>query len=62
MHTILLLTVSNVFMTMAWYGHLKFKDKPLWIVILVSWLIAFVEYCFKCRRIGLATMSSRQLS
>lgn len=43
---ILLLIASNVFMTIAWYGHLKFTDKPLWVVILVSWAIAFVEYCF----------------
>lgn len=47
MTTIILLTLSNIFMTIAWYGHLKFKDSPLWIVILVSWLIAFVEYCFQ---------------
>ena len=46
MTTIILLTISNIFMTFAWYGHLRFKDKALWIVILVSWLIAFVEYCF----------------
>ena len=48
MKTILLLTLSNVFMTLAWYGHLKFKwldNKPLLIVILVSWGIAFLEYC-----------------
>ena len=37
MHTILLLTISNIFMTIAWYGHFKYKDSPLWIVILVSW-------------------------
>lgn len=43
---VLLLAVSNVFMTFAWYGHLKFTDKPLWVVIGVSWAIAFVEYCF----------------
>lgn len=42
---IVLLTMSNVFMTVAWYGHLKFTDRPLWIVILVSWGIAFFEYC-----------------
>jgi len=36
MHTILLLTVSNIFMTIAWYGHLKYKDSPLWAVIFVS--------------------------
>ncbi|MBF0122999.1 MAG: DMT family protein [Candidatus Omnitrophica bacterium] len=45
MVTIGLLTLSNVFMTFAWYGHLRFKDSPLWIVILVSWGIAFFEYC-----------------
>lgn len=39
-HTILLLTVSNIFMTIAWYGHLKYKDSPLWIAILASWGIA----------------------
>ena len=43
---IVLLLCSNVFMTFAWYGHLKFTDRPLWIVILVSWSIAFIEYCF----------------
>ena len=54
MHTILLLTVSNIFMTMAWYGHLKYKDVPLWQAIAVSWGIAFVEYCFQvpANRIG----------
>ena len=41
---ILLLTGSNVFMTFAWYGHLKHKDAPLWVVILTSWGIAFFEY------------------
>ena len=44
---IVLLTCSNVFMTFAWYGHLKFKSKPLLLVILVSWGIAFLEYCFQ---------------
>ena len=47
MRTILLLTVSNVFMVVAWYGHLKYKESPLWIAILASWGIAFVEYCFQ---------------
>ena len=47
MQTLLLLTLSNIFMTFAWYGHLKHRDSPLWIAILVSWLIAFVEYCFQ---------------
>ena len=44
---IILLTISNVFMTFAWYGHLRHKNSALWIVILVSWLIAFFEYCFQ---------------
>jgi uncharacterized protein (DUF486 family) len=44
---IVLLTLSNIFMTFAWYGHLKFKSKPLLLVILVSWGIAFFEYCFQ---------------
>jgi hypothetical protein len=54
MKTIILLTISNVFMTFAWYGHLRFTTKPLWIVIFVSWLIAFFEYCFQvpANRIG----------
>jgi hypothetical protein len=46
MLTILLLTVSNIFMTFAWYGHLRFQHVPLWQAVLVSWGIAFVEYCF----------------
>jgi uncharacterized protein (DUF486 family) len=54
MPTILLLLISNVFMTFAWYGHLKYKSSPLWIAILVSWGIAFFEYCFQvpANRIG----------
>ena len=49
-----LLAISNVFMTFAWYGHLKFKSTPLLIVIVVSWLIALAEYCFQvpANRIG----------
>jgi uncharacterized protein (DUF486 family) len=43
----LLLTISNTFMTAAWYGHLKFEKTALWIVILASWGIAFFEYCFQ---------------
>jgi len=52
--TITLLTASNVFMTVAWYGHLKFKEQQLWKVILISWLIAFLEYCLQvpANRIG----------
>ena len=59
----MLLTISNVFMTIAWYGHLKFKDVPLWKVILVSWLIASVEYCFQvpANRIGHARFTAAQL-
>ncbi len=45
--TIILLLVSNVFMTFAWYGHLKYKTAALWLVVMISWLIAFVEYCFQ---------------
>ncbi len=44
---IILLIISNVFMTFAWYGHLKYKSTALWTVIIVSWLIAFLEYCFQ---------------
>jgi uncharacterized protein (DUF486 family) len=44
-YPVVLLTISNIFMTFAWYGHLKYKHKALWIVILVSWGIAFFEYC-----------------
>jgi uncharacterized protein (DUF486 family) len=47
MLTIALLSISNVFMTFAWYGHLKHKQAPLVIAIVVSWLIAFFEYCFQ---------------
>jgi uncharacterized protein (DUF486 family) len=42
---VVLLSLSNVFMTFAWYGHLKFMGRPLWLVILASWGIALVEYC-----------------
>ena len=60
---IVLLIVSNIFMTFAWYGHLKFKHSPLWIVILVSWGIAFFEYCFQvpANRIGHSYYSAAQL-
>jgi uncharacterized protein len=63
MRTIILLTVSNVFMTFAWYGHLRFRESPLWIAIVVSWLIAFVEYCFQvpANRIGSYQFSTAQL-
>jgi hypothetical protein len=63
MKTIILLTISNIFMTFAWYGHLKFKSKPLWIVIIVSWAIAFFEYCFQvpANRIGHGQFTAAQL-
>ena len=51
---VILLTISNIFMTFAWYGHLKHKSAALWVVILISWGIAFFEYCFQvpANRIG----------
>jgi uncharacterized protein len=54
MQTIILLLISNIFMTFAWYGHLKYKEVGLWKVIMVSWGIAFFEYCFQvpANRIG----------
>lgn len=54
MRTIILLCCSNIFMTIAWYGHLKFDQVALWKVILISWSIAFFEYCFQvpANRIG----------
>jgi uncharacterized protein (DUF486 family) len=63
MKTVLLLILSNTFMNLAWYGHLKFRDKPLWIVILVSWGIAFFEYVFQvpANRIGSYEWSVPQL-
>ena len=63
MKTIILLTISNVFMNLAWYGHLKFKDQPLWIVILASWGVAFFEYIFQvpANRIGSYEWSVPQL-
>jgi uncharacterized protein len=47
MLTVILLLISNIFMTFAWYGHLKYTDRPIWLVILASWGIAFFEYCFQ---------------
>lgn len=63
MTAIALLVISNIFMTFAWYGHLKYKSAPLWTVILVSWLIAFFEYCFQvpANRIGSYQFSTAQL-
>ncbi len=62
--TVVLLTASNFFMTYAWYGHLKdFKNKPLLMVILISWGIAFFEYCLQvpANRIGYQHYSLGQL-
>jgi uncharacterized protein (DUF486 family) len=63
MATILLLLISNVFMTFAWYGHLRFREQALWKVILVSWGIAFLEYCFQvpANRIGSYRFTAPQL-
>ncbi len=62
-YPIILLTISNVFMTFAWYGHLKFKGTALWVVILVSWGIALFEYCFQvpANRIGHEYFDAAQL-
>ncbi len=61
--TISLLILSNTFMTFAWYGHLRYKNSALWKVILVSWLIAFAEYCFQvpANRLGHYQFSAAQL-
>jgi uncharacterized protein (DUF486 family) len=63
MLTVLLLVISNAFMTAAWYGHLRYRDAPLVTVILVSWLIASVEYAFQvpANRIGYGAFSGYQL-
>lgn len=60
---VLFLVASNVFMTFAWYGHLKFKSAPLWIVIVASWAIAFFEYCLQvpANRMGHGTFSAAEL-
>jgi uncharacterized protein (DUF486 family) len=61
--TVLLLLASNIFMTCAWYGHLRFRQAPLLLVILVSWGIAFFEYCFQvpANRWGYGEFSAAQL-
>lgn len=60
---IFLLLISNIFMTFAWYGHLKFKTPALWLVVLISWGIAFFEYCFQvpANRIGYEIYNAVQL-
>ena len=63
MTAVLLLFVSNVFMTFAWYGHLRYKHAGLWKVVIASWLIAFLEYCFQvpANRIGSYQFTTAQL-
>ena len=58
-----LLIVSNVFMTLAWYGHLKFKQSPLWLAVILSWGLALFEYVFQvpANRIGSEVMGITQL-
>jgi len=61
--TVGLLTISNIFMTFAWYGHLRFKNLPLWKAIVFSWLLAFFEYCFQVpgNRLGCGRLNAAQL-
>ena len=63
MRTIALLAISNIFMTFAWYGHLKYRNSPLVIAILASWGIALFEYCFQvpANRFGSYQFSTAQL-
>jgi uncharacterized protein (DUF486 family) len=63
MLTVILLLISNIFMTFAWYGHLKYQNVPLWRVTLASWGIAFLEYCFQvpANRYGSHMFSAAQL-
>ena len=58
-----MLAASNIFMTFAWYGHLKFRESPLWIVIMASWGIAFFEYCIQvpANRLGSSYFTVAQL-
>ena len=64
LRTVVLLLLSNIFMTVAWYGHLRHTNRALWLVVLVSWCIAFFEYCLQvpANRIGYtAGMTAAQL-
>lgn len=63
MRTLVLLTISNIFMTFAWYGHPNYRNVALWKVVLISWGIAFFEYCFQVptNRIGSYEFSTAQL-
>lgn len=58
-----LLFLSNIFMTLAWYGHLRFMNRPLWLMVLVSWSLAFFEYCLQvpANRLGYRTLTAYQL-
>lgn len=60
---VVLLMVSNAFMTFAWYGHLKSENRPLYVAVLISWLIALAEYCFAvpANRIGHSVYSAAEL-
>ena len=60
---VLLLVISNIFMTFAWYGHLKFKESPLWIAVVLSWGLAFFEYVFQvpANREGSSILTITQL-
>lgn len=63
MKTVILLVISNIFMTLAWYGHLKFKESALWLAILASWSLALLEYIFQvpANRIGSEIFTVTQL-
>jgi uncharacterized protein (DUF486 family) len=63
MRTVILLTISNLFMTVAWYGHLKYKNRPLIIAILLSWGVALFEYIFQvpANRLGYGQFTLTQL-
>jgi uncharacterized protein len=63
MLTVVLLTLSNIFMTFAWYGHLKYRSVPLWTAILASWSIALLEYCFQvpANRLGYGKFNGAEL-
>lgn len=63
LRTSILLTISNTFMTAAWYGHLRFKSLPLWIAIVASWGLAFFEYIFQvpANRFGYGALTAYQL-
>lgn len=64
MTTVILLSLSNLFMTFAWYGHLKFlHDRPMWVVVLISWGIAFFEYCLMvpANRLGYGRFTGYEL-